>query len=443
MPAIGGVPEPAGGWKTGAWYQSRQYWGGTLSEPGQINPLSNQVGAGKAVSTEVLKQTSVAAGLAPEAHETYIEKQRAQQPTQEPKSAEEVTPYLNDYQGNLLSAAAAPPTRIPTTAELKTELQPETGLPELLDRTGQFEELRTTHGVADLEKTLTDLKAQEDELYAGFREQKFTEEGKPVPLSVIAGRIGEEERQYLERKDYIGRQKARVVDELNTKYSLINQLMTFSGLDYNDAVDRYQTEFGNNLKIYDLVADARKEARSEYEYDRDAAKSNLQVYMNAVTSGNLNYGDLSTDDRVMVGKLEAQAGLPVGFISKLKMAPGENIVNINEKTGEALMMNADGNFQVVQTGMTPTPTTGAGAGTAESIRERFLVEAKTIEGRDFNGTWVGEFPLLVQEYAPLMSLEEIYKIYMGSELGKKYGSPSEDPIEIKRIYDRARGQEED
>lgn len=362
---------PPGGFKEGGWYEGRQYIGGTFSDPGQIHPQSTQQGAGQQVSKEVIAQT------APE-NVAYIEQQRKQQPTQEPKSAEEVTPYLDKFQTDLLSAATAPPTRIPTPAELKTELQPETGLPELLDRTGQFEELRTTHGVADLEKTLTDLKAQEDELYAGFREQKFTEEGKPVPLNVIAGRVGEEERQYLERKDYIGRQKARVVDELNTKYNLINQLMTFSGLDYNDAVERYQTEFSNNLKIYDLVADARKEKRSEYEYDRDAAKANIQVFMGAITSGNMDYSSLSMDEKVMVGKLEAQAGLPTGFISNLKMAPGDNIVNINEKTGEALMMNADGNFQVVQTGMRPSPETGTASERESDIKKNAFSEMESI-----------------------------------------------------------------
>jgi hypothetical protein len=61
----------------GAWYSGRQYWNGTLSQPGFINSQSNQQGAGQAVSQEVNKQTSVAAGLAPDANQKYIEQQRA------------------------------------------------------------------------------------------------------------------------------------------------------------------------------------------------------------------------------------------------------------------------------------------------------------------------------------------------------------------------------
>lgn len=42
----------------GAWYDGQQYWGGTLSNPGQINPLSDQKGAGEQVSKEVVAQTN-------------------------------------------------------------------------------------------------------------------------------------------------------------------------------------------------------------------------------------------------------------------------------------------------------------------------------------------------------------------------------------------------
>jgi len=125
------------------------------------------------------------------------------------------------------------------------------------------------------------------------------------------------------------------------------------------------------------------------------------------------------------------------------MSAKDRLLSVNDKTGEALMIDANGNFNVVQTGMRPTPTADTAPGTETSTREGFLQEAKTITGRNIGGTWVGEFPLLVQNYAPMMSLEEIYRIYMDSELGKKYGSPTEDPAEIKRIYDRARGKEED
>jgi len=64
-----GISAPSGGFQQGGWYSGRQWWGGTLSDPGVIHPQSNQQGAGQAVSKEVVQQT------APE-NWGYIEQQR-------------------------------------------------------------------------------------------------------------------------------------------------------------------------------------------------------------------------------------------------------------------------------------------------------------------------------------------------------------------------------
>ena len=56
----------------GAWYDGQQFWDDTLSNPGQINSLSNQQGAGQDVSREVIAQTN------PQ-NVQYIDQQRAQQ----------------------------------------------------------------------------------------------------------------------------------------------------------------------------------------------------------------------------------------------------------------------------------------------------------------------------------------------------------------------------
>ena len=333
--------KPSGGFQEGGWYEGRQYIGGSFSQPGQIHPQSTQQGAGQQVSKEVISQTSPG-------NVAYIDEQRKKAITQQPQTKEDVAPYLANFQDSLFKTASAPETKIPTMEELKTELAPDIDRPDILNRTEEFENLRAKYGVTDLEKSLTDLKAQQDDLYASLREQKFTEEGKPVAMGVISGRISEEERQYNERADYIGRQVARVTDELNTKYNVINAYMNFMGLDYQDAVKAYDSEFQSNLQMYDIITGAKKEARSAYEYDQTAARANLQIYMNAVTSGNIDYGSLSTDQKLMVQKLEVQSGLPVGFMSSLKMDKDADILftTSNEGVTQVGFRNADGSISV-------------------------------------------------------------------------------------------------
>ena len=68
---------PAGGFQQGGWYNGRQYWNNTFSQPGQIHPESNQQGAGTMVNPQTLAATSTQAGLAPGANQTYINSQYA------------------------------------------------------------------------------------------------------------------------------------------------------------------------------------------------------------------------------------------------------------------------------------------------------------------------------------------------------------------------------
>lgn len=78
-PSSLGIKAPAGGFQEGGWYSGRQYWGGKLSDPGVINPLSNQQGAGQAVSAEVNAQSAAAQGQSAQQLESYLQQQRQKQ----------------------------------------------------------------------------------------------------------------------------------------------------------------------------------------------------------------------------------------------------------------------------------------------------------------------------------------------------------------------------
>ena len=75
-PSSLGITAPAGGFQQGGWYSGRQYWNGVLSDPGVINPYSNQQGAGQAVSAEVNAQSAAQQGVSAQQLETYLQQQR-------------------------------------------------------------------------------------------------------------------------------------------------------------------------------------------------------------------------------------------------------------------------------------------------------------------------------------------------------------------------------
>ena len=367
-PEKAGIKPPTGGFQQGAWYSGRQYWGGTLSDPNVIHPSSDQPGAGQSVSKEVVQQTAPG-------NWDYVQQERKKaglQPSPEvpePRSKEEVTPYLNKWNSDIFKSQEAPKVRVDTMEELETKLKPEGGLPPLLKRAEERAKMQEEMGVAGLEASLADIKGQIDEEMATMREQRGIEEGKPVALGVISGRISEEERTAQERVDFLGRQQSRLTDELNTKYTIIGQYMQDIGLDYTDAVQRYDTEFKKNVDMYSIILGQEAAALSQYNKDRTAAQANLTMYANAVTSGNLNLSNASEDQKLMINKLEVQSGLPIGFIGNLQMSTKDRLISVNEKTGEALVVGEDGNLQVIQTGMRATPT-GTGTGELSKTQAR-------------------------------------------------------------------------
>ncbi len=339
-----GQPPPSGGFAEGGWYSGYQYSGG------RFPALAGQLSTGEEAFVS-------------EADKSFIAAQRIKTP--QPQTSSAVTPSLNDFQNQLFQAVDAPRVKERTAEEIRALVTPPVR-PELLDRIGMFEDLREEQGIVALEAALNDLTAQEDEIVASARQRGQAEEGKPVALGVIGGRQTEIQRQENEKLDFVQRQKARVVDQLRTANNTVSLYMNLHELNYQDASERFNADFNANLQIYNLITAQEERILEQFERDRNHAKSNLQVYANAITNGNLSYSNLPVDQQLAINKMEVQSGLPVGFISDLRLSPKDSILYMNEKTGEALVIGEDGNMQIQQTGFRGS----VGTGTKETESER-------------------------------------------------------------------------
>jgi hypothetical protein len=194
----------------------------------------------------------------------------------------------------------------------------------------KLNQLRTEAGVDPLETELNDLKAQAEEIQASLRAQKINEQGKAVPMSVIAGRMSEEERQAQERLDYITRRQAAVTDQLNTKYSAINATMTAFGNDYEAASKAYERSYNQNLAAIDLYRTAQADQKSEQEVATDNARANLQVLYNNVVDGSMDPDNMSQSQLQMIQKLEVQSGLPSGTFQQLRSKDPEYSIKVTK-----------------------------------------------------------------------------------------------------------------
>jgi len=260
-------------------------------------------------------------------------------------------------------------------AELDLPDRPE--VPSLLET---FKTQKTEAGLDTLQEEINTLKAAERELVAETRQRKQGEIDKPVAMGVIGGRVTEVERQQSERIDVVQRQLANKTDQYNSALNGIQMIMSFTQQDYDNATASFNSQFTQNLATINAITGIQNDQKDEVQRAKDNANATLSVMMNAVTSGNINYSDLSSDQKLNISKLEARAGLPVGFMSNLKMSPSDKLLNVNPDTGEALMIDENGNFIVKKTGMTIAPKAGkelSGTSLLQAAQSEIISQARS------------------------------------------------------------------
>lgn len=356
-----------------------------------------------------------------------------------PKSAGEVSSYLNNFQDGVYNFAGQPETR----EQIVQQITPDQPEPEPLNRVEEYEKLREEQGVTDLETSLVDLKAEQEAIIAETRARRQAEEGKTVSLGVIGGRVSEIERQQNERLDVINRTISNVTDQLQVSYGVIETYMNFMNLDHADAVAAYDKEFSRNLQIYNLVDE-------ELDEQKATARANLQIYQNAITGGNIDYGSLSSDQRLLINRLELQSGLPVGFTASLKAdnAGGKVLSTTTRESGgqkyaDVVIQMPDGSMRVESKSLGAS-SSGTGGGTekeraAATLKKRdsdMKAKLQSISGNDNNVSpddwlkWMRTYQAqtgedestFVQKFSSFINMTQAPERYYGYEryyLGKK------------------------
>lgn len=200
----------------------------------------------------------------------------------------------------LTTTPATIPATIPGQEKAPSIVQPPR--PKLEEA---FAGLLEEKGITALEADLTDIKSKIADEEARFRQYKESIKERPISAGAIAGRISEEERDYRENIDFLERRKTRAVDELNTKYKVVQTLMDLKGKDYSNATQEYETLFNQNIKTMDIN------------------RANLEVVRKSLADGELNYNDLLPDQKLLIDKLDMQIYGTSGITAKLKPAEKE------------------------------------------------------------------------------------------------------------------------
>ena len=371
----------------GAWYDARQYWGGTLSAPGVINSLSNQQGAGQAVSQEVNKQTSVAAGLDPNANQDYINKLNAKPATATP--------------------SATIPTGLPAGASITgssggfsggASAYPTLNLPDL------YKTLYDSSGISAIEAELAQKTKEYTEQTGIINDNPFLSEATRV------GRVAKLDKLFQDRTANLRNDIATKKADIETKLNLETKQFDINNAAAKQALDQF-----NTLLSMGALDGASGEDIAKITYATGLSSGAIQSAINANKAKNVQTSVQTETDN---------DGNVTAF-------------TINTQTGEIINQTSLGNIGKATKGSGGGGSANTGT---QKTSDQFLADAKTIKAIDTPQGRAGQFPLLVAQYAPFMSLQQIYNLYAQTDLYKKYGPPKESAADIQELYNEYRGK---
>lgn len=264
-----GIKPPAGGFQTGGWYQGRQYWNGVLSEPGVINPYSNQQGAGTTVSPEVNAASAALQGVSPQQFESYLQQQR--------QASANITPQ-GSY--NAPGATTGTPTGVAPSG---------TGVgiqaPATIDLPSLYKGLYEKSGVNELQEQYSNYEKDFIEAKAKINDNPFLSEATRV------GRIAKIESLFAERTANILNQIATKKADVEMQLNLATKQYDINTQAAKDALNQF-----NTLLASGALDNASGQDIANLTMSTGLSSTMIQSAINANKAKNIQTSTISFDD---------------------------------------------------------------------------------------------------------------------------------------------------
>lgn len=255
-----------------------------------------------------------------------------------------------------------PPTRGGATGtnldapkiDTKTDTKTDNKLPEVVNMESSYNDLSKKYNVADLEDSLSGLKGAEQDLIDMNSANIDKIKNGKVAMNVIDGRSSVMNEIDQKKLDVIQKNIKTTTDLLTQKYKTIDTIMGYKKLDYDNAVDHYNTEFTNSLNMM-------KTTDGAMSIEEGNARANAQLMINAYKEAGVDYTKLSTTDKANLTKLGLQSGLGSDFYTNLvKSGANKDILTqvTSEDKTKTTIIYKDGSTKVISTGL-PASKTGS------------------------------------------------------------------------------------
>ncbi|KKN02831.1 hypothetical protein LCGC14_1113810, partial [marine sediment metagenome] len=190
-----------------------------------------------------------------------------------------------------------------------------------------FQEQREILGIEDLENEFASAEADIERLDADFASKLEEEEGRKVSLKQVRRRQTAEGIAYNRKRRELVVDRNALANRLNMKYSVLNNIVKYTGQDYDDAQQDYQFKFNAALQLTSLLTGIEDKAKTAEERQIDNARANLQIMYNLFKGGNVSYSSLDSATQLDIKNMELQAGLPTGFTKFIDENIKEDVVS--------------------------------------------------------------------------------------------------------------------
>lgn len=254
------------------------------------------------------------------------------------------------------------------------------------DYQGKLNELRTRYNVQQDEMGLQSLDDEAMAIENDLIARRNQARSQPVAMGVIAGRVGEIERQQMERLNQVNRDRQYLANSLAQKQSIIGSMLDAYGADYESAVADFDKRYNRSMQAIDMFRSIRKDevaeqsalasaelAQKKFEEEKiqqrkDDARAKLEVIYGAIQEGTMNPEVLAKPAMALqVAQMEIQAGMPIGtFAGLMSKNPDKKI----QSTVESVNAKGEKILSFIMTDRNGTPTV---------IQQNLGVDAKALQ----------------------------------------------------------------
>jgi len=168
----------------------------------------------------------------------------------------------------------------------------------------------------------------------------------------------------------------------------------------------------------------------QFDINSQQAQQSLSQFNTLLSAGALDSASGEDIANITRSTGISSAMIQSAIAAKKKKETNTQLVSFDDGTNQGFAIVDQNTGEIIKTqNVAASKPPASTVSDTKNTRQSFTEDART-----------QNFPDLLVKYASVMTLEEIYAAYLNSEMGKKYGKPTEDPREVKLLYQVARGE---